>query len=141
MNLTWQALIGMNFTPVRFSEPTGQAGQGFNGAPIAGSTPQRRRTSPLRYDRHAFIMLFSRLAKSFQRFREYVCPAFSVPGFRLDVQRIPRLNTLEGNPSEMRYARHGHEFNGVNPVQRGPDSGIYATLRPRWRDFHFVPTG
>jgi len=34
-------------------------------------------------------------------------------------QKPPRLNTLEGDPSEMRYARHGHEFNGVNPVQLG----------------------
>ena len=55
-------------------------------------------------------------------------------------RKTPQLNTLEGVPSEMRYARHGHEFNGVNPVQpqydfpnlrgrRGPDSGIYPTLR------------
>ena len=27
MNLTWQAVTNVNFTPVRFSEPTGQAGQ------------------------------------------------------------------------------------------------------------------
>ena len=37
---------------------------------------------------HCFIMIFLRLAGSFRLFREYVCPAFSVPGFRLDVQRI-----------------------------------------------------
>ena len=36
---------------------------------------------------HWFIMLFSRLTGFFQQFREYVCPAFSVPGFRLNVQR------------------------------------------------------
>jgi len=32
-------------------------------------------------------------------------------------RKTSQLNTLEGDPSEMRYARHGHEFNGVNPVQ------------------------
>jgi len=48
-----------------------------------------------------FIMIFLRLAKSFQQFLKYVYPAFSVPGSRLDVQRTPRLNTLEGNPVQL----------------------------------------
>ena len=29
-------------------------------------------------------------------------------------RKTSQLNTLEGDPSEMRCARHGHEFNGVN---------------------------
>ncbi len=33
------------------------------------------------------IMIFLRLAGFFRLFRESVCPAFSVPGFRSDVQR------------------------------------------------------
>ena len=53
-----------------------------------------------------FIMIFLRSARFFQQFLKYVCPAFSVPlsactaqagGSRSDVQRTPRLNTLEGN--------------------------------------------
>jgi len=43
--------------------------------------------------RHWFIMFFLRLAGFFQLFLKYVCPAFSVPGFRSGVQRTPRLNT------------------------------------------------
>ena len=50
---------------------------------------------------HWFIMIFLRLAGFFRRFREYVCPAFSAPGFRSGVQRTPRLNTLEGNPVQL----------------------------------------
>jgi len=38
-------------------------------------------------------------------------------------RKTSQLNPLEGDPSEMRYARHGHEFNGVNPVQRGKEVG------------------
>ena len=37
---------------------------------------------------HWFIMIFFRLAGFFQQFLKYVYPAFSAPGFRLDVQRI-----------------------------------------------------
>jgi hypothetical protein len=37
---------------------------------------------------HCFIMIFLRLAGFFRQFREYVCPAFSVPGFRSGVLRI-----------------------------------------------------
>jgi len=37
---------------------------------------------------HGFIMLFLRLARFFQQFLKYVCPAFSAPGFRLGVQRM-----------------------------------------------------
>ena len=33
------------------------------------------------------IMIFSRSARFFRRFREYVCPAFSAPGFRSGVLR------------------------------------------------------
>jgi hypothetical protein len=33
-------------------------------------------------------MIFLRLARFFQRFRVYVCPAFSAPGFRSGVQMI-----------------------------------------------------
>ena len=64
------------------------------------------------------IMLFSRLAGFFQLFREYVCLVFSVPGSLLDVQGTPRLNTLEGNPREMRSAVV-NELHGVSPVQLG----------------------
>ena len=56
-------------------------------------------------------MIFLRLARFFRQFLKYVCPAFSVPGFRLDVQRIPRLNTLEGNPVQL--GRGGTLFDGL----------------------------
>ena len=36
---------------------------------------------------HWFVMIFLQLAGFFQQFREYVCPASSAPGSRLDVQR------------------------------------------------------
>ena len=42
---------------------------------------------PLSFPLLPHLMIFLRLAGFFQQFREYVCPAFSVPGFRLNVQR------------------------------------------------------
>jgi len=54
-------------------------------------------------------------------------------------QKPPRLNTLEGNPSEMRYARHGHEFNGVNPVQLGRE--IRSRKSPRLNPLRGAPLG
>ena len=59
---------------------------------------------------HWFIMIFLQSARFFQQSLKYVCPAFSAPlsactaqagGFRSDVQRTPRLNTLEGNPVQL----------------------------------------
>ncbi len=32
-------------------------------------------------------------------------------------RKTPRLNTLDGDPSEMRCARHGHEFHGVKMIR------------------------
>ena len=43
-------------------------------------------------------MIFLRSARFFRRFREYVCPAFSAPGFRSGVLRTSRLNTLGREP-------------------------------------------
>ncbi len=63
---------------------------------------------------HCFITIFLRLVNFFQLSLKYVCPAFSVPGSRSGVQRTPRLNTLEGDPSEIEKKKALH---GVNPVQ------------------------
>ena len=58
-----------------------------------------------------FIMIFLQLTGFFRLFRGCVCPALSVPGFRSDVQRTPRLNTLEGNPVQL--GRGGTLFDGL----------------------------
>ena len=62
---------------------------------------------------HSFIMIFLQLAGFFQLFREYAFPAFSAPGFRSDVQRTPRLNTLE-----VQYLRDVHKIISFNREAR-----------------------